>query len=364
MMLDWLYLLGGFLLSLYIGRLCIPRIVLVSKKKRMFDAPDRRKVHAKPIPRLGGISFVPAIMVAFTFFCGLMWLQTDGVWLTGTLLAEAFFLGTGLIIVYIVGIWDDIAGLSWRFKFCFQVLAAGLMVCASPCLNDFQGLFGIHELPDWVAYPFTVLAVVAVINAFNLIDGLDGLCSGLSLLLFLSLGILFVRMDNYLWALLSACILGISLAFFLYNVFGEKLKIFMGDGGSLTLGYLAAFLCLKLFVSAQHSVHAVDSITPVVLLGMLFIPLFDMLRLFIARMCHGHSPFMPDKNHIHHKFLRLGYTHLQSTGMLMLIQGGYTLGNILMARWLDVNVVFGVDFLVAFGVYACLERRISRQVHD
>ena len=363
-MLDWLYLLGGFLLSLYIGRLCIPRIVLVSKRKRMFDAPDQRKVHADPIPRLGGISFFPAIMVAFTFFCGLMWLQTDTVLMTGTLLAEAFFFGSGLIIVYIVGIWDDIEGISWRFKFCFQVLAAVLMVCASPCLNDFQGLFGIHELPDGVAYPFTVLAVVAVINAFNLIDGLDGLCSGLSLLLFLSLCILFVRMDNYLWALLSVCVLGISAAFFLYNVFGKRLKIFMGDGGSLTLGYVAAFLCLKLFVSAQHSVHSVDPITPMVLLGILFIPLFDMLRLFIDRVRHGHSPFAPDKNHIHHKFLRLGYTHLQSTGMLMLIQGGYTVGNILMARWLDINVVFAIDFLVSFGLYACLERRISRRVHD
>lgn len=361
MTLDLLYLLGGFLLSLYIGRMCIPRIILVSKRKRIFDEPDARKVHASPVSRLGGVSFFPAIMIAFTFFSGLMWLYSGGRFFAGGTVQESLFFCTGLIVIYAVGIWDDVTGMSWRFKLFFQFVAALLMVFAAPCLDNFQGLFGLHELPCWVACPFTVLLVVAVINAFNLIDGVDGLCSGLSMLIFLTLSIQFVRLGNYVWALLAACVLGIAAAFFMYNAFGKRLKIFMGDGGSLTLGYVAAFLCLKLVTLAQTTTPPVDDITPVTLMGLVFLPLYDMLRLFIARMWKGHSPFTPDKNHIHHKFLQLGYTHLQSTGMIMLVQACYIVGNFVAARWLNINLIFAIDFVTAMVLIGALERSIARK---
>ncbi len=356
MLIPILCLIGGFLLSLAIGRVCIPRIILISKRRRIFDEPNDRKAHTGAVSRLGGVSFFPALMISFTLFGGLLW-RYAGVTIAASEAQEVFFFCAGLIIIYAIGIWDDIAEISWRYKLLFQFLSGGLIILGTPCLIDMQGLFGLHALPCWVACPLTLFLIVSVINAFNLIDGVDGLCSGLCVLIFGTLGVRFVVLGHYFWALLSLCALGIALAFFLYNAFGKRLKIFMGDSGSQTLGYIAAFLCLKLLLLGQAHTPPVEDITPVSMVGLLFVPLFDMLRLFIDRVRTGRSPFAPDKNHVHHKFLHLGYTHLQSTAWILLLQAVYIAGNFSLAPHLDPTLLLVIDLAVALGLILWLEWR-------
>ena len=161
-------------------------------------------------------------------------------------------------------------------------------------------------------------------------------------------------------ALLGACAVGATLVFFMYNVFGRKLKIFMGDSGSLILGYIAAFLCLQLVVGAQHG-HTVPHLTLISLMGVVFVPMADMTRVFAQRILSGKSPFTPDKRHIHHKFLQLGYTHLQCTLMIVLIQAVYIVGNFLLADRVNINVALLINIVAMVVLVLSLNARIRRR---
>lgn len=354
----YLYIVAGFLLAVTVGRMLIPKIILISKKKRILDMPNVRKVHSSQIPRLGGVAFFPAIMMAYWFVRGLFWQFNtfDAV----VPFEDFLFFTTGLMLICIVGITDDISGLSYKCKFVFQVVGALLLVLPYCYIDNLQGLFGLYAIPAWAGVPFTLLLLVALVNAANLIDGVDGLCSGLGVLIFSVLSLLNLLAGNAHLALLGACAVGATLVFFMYNVFGRKLKIFMGDSGSLILGYIAAFLCLQLVVGAQHG-HTVPHLTLISLMGVVFVPMADMTRVFAQRILSGKSPFTPDKRHIHHKFLQLGYTHLQCTLMIVLIQAVYIVGNFLLADRVNINVALLINIVAMVVLVLSLNARIRRR---
>ena len=186
------YLAGIFLLSILLATVIIPRILFISYKKRLFDVPDSRKVHKTPIPRLGGLSFLPVILIALCSVTGIRYYTyhpVDMLW-ASDLFIQYLFLIVGLTLLYLVGVADDLVGVGYRYKFVIQILAALLFPLSGLWINDLGGLLGLHEIPAYIGMPLTVFLTVYITNAINLIDGIDGLASGLSCI---ALGLLIIQ---------------------------------------------------------------------------------------------------------------------------------------------------------------------------
>lgn len=364
-MMYVLFVILTFVISAAIGWFAIPRIVIIAKMKRLFDETNARKVHKGAVPRLGGLSFFPAALFSFAFVLGLRYYYGYDVALDlqVELLTEFLFVMAGMLILYFVGMADDLIGVGYRNKFVAQFFAGICLVFAGVTMFDLQGLFGVHRLPFALDAVLTVVAVVLTVNAFNLIDGVDGLCSGLGTIILTTLGILFIYYQLFVYAMFAFGMVGVLIAFFQYNVLGTRLKVFMGDTGSLTLGYMIIFLGLK-FINLENTtfISVGFNSTLAILAGMLFLPVFDTCRVFVSRISRGKSPFFPDKSHVHHKLLRLNRTHLQSTGILLLIEIGFVLLNFVLAEFLelDINWVLLADILLGVGFNVVLNKLIDR----
>lgn len=360
-----LFVILTFLISAAIGWFAIPRIVIIAKIKRLFDEHNARKVHKGAIPRLGGLSFFPAALFSFAFVLGLRYYYGYDISfdLQLELLTEFLFVLSGMIILYFVGMVDDLIGVGYRSKFVAQIFSAVCLVLAGVSIFDLQGLFGIHRLPFLLDVLLTVVGVVLTVNAFNLIDGVDGLCSGLGTIILTTLGVLFIYNQLYVYAMFAFGMVGVLIAFFQYNVLGTRLKVFMGDTGSLTLGYMISFLALK-FMNLENTSFITLGIhsTMAVVIGLLMLPVFDTCRVFVSRISKGKSPFFPDKNHIHHKLLQLNRTHLQSTGILLMMEVGYVLLNFVMAELFQMTItaVLIIDVLVGITINITLNKLIVR----
>lgn len=360
-----LFVILTFAISAAIGWFAIPRIVIIAKIKRLFDEHNARKVHKGAIPRLGGLSFFPAALFSFAFVLGLRYYYGYDISfdLQLELLTEFLFVMSGMLILYFVGMVDDLIGVGYRSKFIAQIFAAACLVLAGVTLFDLQGLFGIHRLPFLVDTLLTIIVVVLTVNAFNLIDGVDGLCSGLGTIILATLGTLFIYKELYVYAMFAFGMVGVLIAFFQYNVLGTRLKVFMGDTGSLSLGYMIIFLCLK-FINLENTTFITVGLhsTMAVVLGLLMLPVFDTCRVFVSRISKGKSPFYPDKNHIHHKLLQLNRTHLQSTGILLLMEAGYVILNAILAGICHISItwILLIDILLGVAVNMTLNKLIAR----
>lgn len=364
-MMYVLFVILTFAISAAIGWFAIPRIVIIAKIKRLFDEPNSRKVHKGAVPRLGGLSFFPAALFSFAFVLGLRYYYGYDIALDlqVELLTEFLFVMAGMLILYFVGMADDLIGVGYRNKFVAQIFAGICLVFAGVTVFDLQGLFGVHRLPFTLDALLTIVIVVLTVNAFNLIDGVDGLCSGLGTIILSTLGILFIYYGLFVYAMFAFGMVGVLIAFFQYNVLGTRLKVFMGDTGSLTLGYMIVFLGLK-FANLENTTYLNTGLhsSLSILLGMLFVPVFDTCRVFVSRISRGRSPFYPDKNHVHHKLLQLNRTHLQSTGILLLMEIFFILFNVALSQLLSlgINWVLLIDILLGVGVNVTLNRLIAR----
>ena len=308
--MDYLFLSIGFLLSLMLGMAIVPKILLISYKKRLFDQPDARKIHTLPIPRLGGLSFFPVILITMCLILGMRYYFGYPIenLPAGMILYEFLFFGVGCMMLYLVGVTDDLIGVGYRYKFFIQILAALLLTWSGEWFNSLGGLFGIYELPAYLGIPFTLFVVVYITNAINLIDGIDGLASGLSCISLVVLGLMCAMEGEYIFALLAFATFGVIVPFWFYNVFGNAKrghKLFMGDAGSLTLGYIISLLVIHLS-RIDMSEGGTGHVNLVLAFSTLIVPLFDVVRVVMHRTREGKNPFMPDKNHFHHKLLRTG----------------------------------------------------------
>lgn len=246
-MINWIFLSAGCLLSLVLGLMIIPKILLISYKKRLFDLPDSRKVHQVPVPRLGGISFFPVILISSCFILGVR--VSTGFPIVELPAHEFLFFTVGGMMLFLIGVADDLIGVGYRYKFLVQIIAAFLIVCPGEWFNTLGGLFGIYELPVTLGVLFTLFVVVYITNAINLIDGIDGLASGLSCIALSVLGIICMVEGDEIYAQLAFATLGVIVPFWFYNVFGNAKrghKLFMGDTGSLILGYIISLLVIHL----------------------------------------------------------------------------------------------------------------------
>ena len=340
----------AFLLSVCLAGIVIPKILLIAFRKNLFDVPDERKIHTSLVPRLGGMAFKPVIFFTLTFIVGMNLVLGDGAILAqaSTEVRTLAFVYCAVMLLYLVGIGDDLVGIRYKAKFFIQIISAVMLIAGELYINNFHGLLGFQELNLFFAIPFTILLVVFIVNAMNLIDGIDGLASGLSSVAMIFYAIIFSLQGEYLYTLISITTLGVLVPFFYYNVFGnpeKQKKIFMGDTGSLTIGTLICCLSFKIAMTPEVALQHQEN--PLILaFSPLLIPCFDVIRVYLGRVRRGKNPFMPDKTHIHHKLLAIGMH--QRTAMITILSVSvlFTLANIVLSNYLNITLILVIDALV------------------
>ena len=364
-----LFLLFGFLFAVSLGMVIIPRILVISHKKRLYDVPDARKVHTMPVPRLGGLSFFPVILMSMFLVIGfrLYFWDMDTSSLSFNMLYEYLFLFVGMTLLYLVGVCDDLVGVGYRYKFAVQIAAALLLVLSGNWFDSFGGLFGIYSVPVWVGVPFTVFIVVYITNAINLIDGIDGLASGLCCIALSVLSVIFFLCGQYVYALLAICTLGILMPFWCYNVFGNANrghKLFMGDAGSLTLGYVISFLIIHMSVTNEVS-PTLSNPYMVIAFSTVLVPLLDVIRVVLHRLREHKNPFLPDKNHFHHKLLRTGMRVRMVMVCIIAISAFFILLNSSLAWRVDITYLFFLNLfcwsILHVGLNGLIKRNRERK---
>lgn len=341
------YLVGIFMLSVLLATVILPRILFISYKKRLFDVPDNRKVHKTPIPRLGGLSFLPVILISLCSVTGIRYYTNhpvDMLW-ASDLFIQYLFLVVGLTLLYLVGVADDLVGVGYRYKFVIQIVAALLFPLSGLWINDLGGLFGLHEIPAYIGMPLTVFLTVYITNAINLIDGIDGLASGLSCIALGLLIVVCVIVGQWTHAFLAAATLGVVLTFYYYNVFsGSGRKLFMGDAGSLTLGYILSFLVIHFWQKLPYWDPFAMNLN-MVTISTLLIPLLDVVRVFYSRVSEGRNPFTPDKNHIHHRLLRTGMRVRAVMISLLLLSLFLVVSNFILSSYINTTFMLVLDLV-------------------
>ena len=364
-----LFLLFGFLFAVSLGMVIISRILVISHKKRLYDVPDARKVHTMPVPRLGGLSFFPVILMSMFLVIGfrLYFWDVNVSGLSFNMLYEYLFLFVGMTLLYLVGVCDDLVGVGYRYKFAVQIAAAFLLVLSGNWFDSFGGLFGIYSVPVWVGVPFTVFIVVYITNAINLIDGIDGLASGLCCIALSVLSVIFFLRGQYVYALLAICTLGILMPFWCYNVFGNANrghKLFMGDAGSLTLGYVISFLIIHMSVTNEVS-PTLSNPYMVIAFSTVLVPLLDVIRVVLHRLREHKNPFLPDKNHFHHKLLRTGMRVRMVMVCIIAISAFFILLNSSLAWRVDITYLFFLNLfcwsILHVGLNGLIRRNRERK---
>lgn len=336
--------------SVVLAGILIPNIITIAFKRKLFDEIDERKIHQGAVPRLGGISFMPAFIFSFFLIIGCdIRLDVGG---QHEVLESAMeyirFLLCSLMLMYLVGIADDLMGVRYRDKFLLQIIAGSLFVLSGCWIMDFYGLAGIDSLPDVAGWIVTVFLVIYVVNAINLIDGIDGLASGLSAVALIFYSCIFFRAGEYADALLAGATLGTLLPFFYFNVFGSAerhTKIFMGDTGSLTIGTVLAFLSIRIF-NLPENADLYEGNAFVIAIAPIIVPCFDVARVFLHRVRNGHNPFLPDKCHIHHKLLALGFRQWEALITILAADVLFILLNLALSPYLSPTWIIAGDMLL------------------
>lgn len=331
-----IYLISSFLLALCISLYAVPIVVRVAHSLRFLDNPNERSAAVCPIPTLGGIS----IFLSFVF--------STTVGLSGEPMPEFIYILIAVLLMFFVGLKDDILTIPARKKLVAQFLAAGIIIfLAKIRFTNLHGFLGIGEIGIVSGVILTFFAIIVIVNAFNLMDGIDGLCAGLSMLAATAFGSWFFVSGHFNYAILSFSLVGGILGFFYYNVYGKKNRIFMGDTGSLVLGTIMAVIVIQFneFSIDQTQPFAIAS-APAVSFGILIYPLVDTLRVFTIRLLQFKSPFVADKNHLHHRMLTLGFSHRKATYTIMAMNFIFIL---LVFALRNFGIIQLMGFIFVFG---------------
>jgi UDP-N-acetylmuramyl pentapeptide phosphotransferase/UDP-N-acetylglucosamine-1-phosphate transferase len=304
---DFKFGILTYVMAFVLTLIFIPPVISMVKRFKLFDRPNARKEHSVPTPTFGGISIFAGMMVSLLFW--FRFYNHPSI--------ITFFLS--MILLFGVGVMDDLKDLAARYKLVIEASLATMLAVSGIRITSFGGLFGIHELHIIGQYLITVVTIVGITNAFNLIDGIDGLAGGLGFMSLVTLGIFLTLSKDLNYAMIAFALAGALLGFLYFNF--NPARIFMGDTGSLVLGFIIAVLCVQLMkVNAIHSAPVVPNIY-VFTLGIVMIPVFDTLRVFGIRIWKGRSPFSADKTHIHHLVTNKGYTHGFAARIICIFHG-------------------------------------------
>lgn len=358
-----LNLLAALVISIVLTGVLIPKILLISFRKNLFDVPNSRKIHTSTVPRLGGLAFMPSIFFTIAVLVGLNRLMLTNLHVPYFVFSPVTlcFGMCAVMIIYLVGIADDLIGVKYRAKFAAQVIAALFIVSTGMWIQNLDGFLGVYYLPEWVGVPLSVLVIVFIMNAINLIDGIDGLASGLSGIAFILYAVVFYMAGQIIYAIACCAILGTLIPFFYYNVFGDakiNKKIFMGDTGSLTTGLLLSFMAFHICNMRIPQLWHYDMF--VVAFSPLIIPCFDVLRVFGNRILHHHNPFTPDMTHIHHKLLACGLRQRYAMIIILLASMLFTTVNVILAPYLNITWLVIIDLVAVFAGNYILNIIINR----
>jgi UDP-N-acetylmuramyl pentapeptide phosphotransferase/UDP-N-acetylglucosamine-1-phosphate transferase len=301
------WLIGAFVIAFIITSYTFPTVLYVAKRKRLMDEPGDRSSHSSGVPTLGGVGIYFGLVVVITI---------TGVLLNARLLL--LLLGA-MTILFFLGLKDDLMVLSPKKKFLVQILVAFFVIVFTDTrIVGFSNILGVETLPYWISVGFTLFVYVLIVNAYNLIDGVDGLAGSIALCASVVFSAVFVIDKNYSLATISVGLAGSLIPFLRLN-FSKRYKIFMGDTGSMILGFLLAFFAIGFISNAQtNDLSAFHSNSPALVLAILFYPLMDTLRIFFIRIfIHKKSPFEADKNHIHHRFIDSNFSHPATTAFIV-----------------------------------------------
>lgn len=319
----------------------IPAIIKIAEAKRLFDIPDARKIHKKPIASLGGVGIFTGFFLA------------DLLFISSHQYPEFQYFFAAAIVIFFLGLKDDILIITATKKFVGQISAAAIIIHLGGLqIDSMHGLFGVHQLPQAFSLALSYLTIILIINAYNLIDGVDGLAGMLGLLTMSVFGIYFYIAGMEAYSLLAFSLGGSLLAFLIFN--HHPAKIFMGDSGSLMVGLFNAILVLK-FISVAETPAVpvpVESVVPVGI-SILMIPLLDTIRVFSIRIFSGRSPFSPDRNHIHHLLLDKGLSH-KHVALACLLLNTFFISLAYFGRGLGPTVLTCTLITVAFGFLGVL----------
>lgn len=312
--LQWVYnpvfrFVAAFAVSFVIGLQSIPVIINVARSKNLVDEPNHRTSHKGKVPTLGGMAIFGGFSITIlTFNLG-----------SDTILSA--YMVAGAMIIFFLGLKDDILELS-PLKKIYGQLVAGLIVIvlADIRLTDLHGIMGISHLPYLWSVVITLFVFVVIINSFNLVDGIDGLAAGLAIVSAVFFGEWFFRAGQTGMVIMALSLIGVLCAFLRYNLLDSKYKIFMGDTGSLLLGFILAVFVVKFNeMNIPGSPYRSVEAAPALSFAILMVPLFDTLRLFVVRLYRKCTPFAPDRAHMHHILLKLGFSHLTATYILLFV---------------------------------------------
>lgn len=332
-------ILMAMTLAFVITFTAIPVIINVSQIKKLYDLPNARKIHARPIPSLGGLG----IFAGFIIAC-LMTIPFKN--------APNFqYFFAAALVIFFLGLKDDILILTPMKKIIGQIIAAFIVIYKGGIvIGSMHGFLGVNEMPGMIGMILTYLTIVVIINSFNLIDGVDGLAGGLGISTTLAFGIYFYLVGQVNYATLGLAMSGSLMAFLIFN--RSPARIFMGDTGSLLIGLVNAILAIRFINIADAPGTAIPfNAPPAIAISLLIIPLFDTLRVFAIRIFNRRSPFSPDRNHIHHILLDRGMSH--STVCLTLIAANiFFVAATYFLSPLNINLIIPILLGVAFGGFA------------
>jgi UDP-N-acetylmuramyl pentapeptide phosphotransferase/UDP-N-acetylglucosamine-1-phosphate transferase len=349
--MSYLLVLFSFFISMILAMIVIPRILVIASKHSLYDIPDNRKTHTGAIPRIGGVSFTPCILISMLFVLSLFYMFDDVTEMRDYYYPKIYefcLFFCGLLFLYLGGIKDDLIGMRFRAKFAIQIIASILIVFSGLYINNFYGFLTIYEVPIWIGIPLTIVVLVFIINAINMIDGMDGLASGISIFALCVYGTLFLLHGLWYYSILAFSTVGVLTTFFYYNVFGnvkKGRKLFMGDSGSLALGYILGFLSLR------YVFYNPDIITPigntlVIAVSPILIPMLDVTRVMLSRVKRHKHLFKPDRNHIHHKLMDMNLGKSTALVVLLCITSGFCAINFALMRFLNSFYIFSIDIIV------------------
>jgi len=324
----------------------IPIIIQVAREKKLFDEPDERKVHKMVIPTLGGLGIFAGFILALLLGAPVG-------------IAELQYFVAAAIVIFFLGVKDDILILSAAKKFIGQLVAAGIIIkFGGAQITNMHGFLGIYEIPQIASIIFTLFTVIVIVNSFNLIDGVDGLAGSLGLLTAVVFGTYFIYSGYTLYAVMAFSLAGSLVGFLIYNF--SPAKIFMGDTGSLLIGLVNSIMVVKFInIAGNTSLPFPLEAAPAIGIAVLIVPLFDTLRVFGLRILDRRSPFSPDRTHIHHFLLDLGYSHRKVTFLCL----GTNIGFILLAfflRNLGTTILIGILMCISFSLIGIVYYRRTK----
>ena len=334
MIIPYLNIFYSFISALLICYIAIPKLIYFALKLKLLDTAGDRSSHKVSTPFFGGIAIFTGVICSLLFW-------SDN-------FENIQFILVSILIVFIVGLIDDLRAISAFKKLIGQILATSVLIFLGDLqIDSMHGVLGVHDLPIWASVSFTIFVVIVIVNGFNLIDGIDGLAGGLGLISSLSFGVIAIIIGQVDIALIAFSLSGALVGFLRFNIFPAR--IFMGDTGSLVVGMILSVLainCIKYGLVNEN--YSLPQIGPLLAISFLAVPLFDSLRVFIVRAINGNGTLTAARDHVHHAFIDLGVGHKYTSLILFSVSAIIIVLTYLLIK-LNININISIAVLAVFS---------------